>query len=107
MTGELLDPGSLTNQDAALRAAQQFVAAELYQVGPLFDALGNDRLSAATELLEVDQCSGAEIVNYRQLPLVAELYQLCERDIGSRARDFEVAGPDEQEGRGLKADGPV
>ena len=92
---------SLADDDAALRAADELVAAEADDIGAGRDALLDQRLVLEAVLREVDQRAAAEVVDHRDAVLAAELGQLLDARLLGEADDAVVAVVDAQDGAGV------
>ena len=75
---ELFDQFAASDDDAALRTAEEFVAAEEHQIGPRLDALRGHRLVAESELSKIDQGPGTGVVDHRKLVAVSEFDQFLQ-----------------------------
>ncbi len=68
----------LSGEDAGLRAAEQFIAAEGHQIGAGAQAIGDERLVDA-ERAQIGQAAAAEILINRHAALAAERCEFAQR----------------------------
>ncbi len=98
------DQVGAADDQAGLRAAQQFVAAEGDEVGTGFDGVAHGGLARQSIGAQVDQRAAAQIDRKRHAPLARERGELFEFDAVREALDRVVAGVDFHQQRAARAE---
>ena len=102
---DLPDPGRLADDDAALRTADELVAAETDDVGAGLDTRPDQRLGGEAVGREVDQGAAAEVVDDGDAAAPAEGGELLDPRFFGETDDAVVAVMDAEDGPGRLADG--
>ena len=92
VTGNLLQRLAAADDDAALRPAEQLVAAEQHDVGAGLNTVGRDRFVGESVFGEVDHRPRADVVDHRQPMSAAQSDHFFQRHLGSETHDRVVAG---------------
>ncbi len=96
MAADFCDEIAFAGDDAGLRAAEKFVAAEHHDVRARFDAVANERLGDAVSG-KIDEAAGAEIFDERQIFSLRESGELLQRRLVGEAGDLEIRWVDAEE----------
>ena len=106
MLPECRDEGSLAEDDAALGAAEKFVATEEDKVGPGAEAVlgGGLRVESVGDCIE--EGPAADVVHQHKAVRVSEFSQLSGSGFGGEAHYSEVAGVHPHDHGRVRGDGP-
>src|SRR5207302_5247324 len=99
MATQLLYEVGAPDDDPGLRPAEQLVAGEADEIRAGSEACARSRLVA-----EVHECTGAQIVQERQVVTMGNVCQLAQRRLRSEADDTEVGLMHAQQDRRLGSD---
>ena len=82
MLCDLGDEIALTNDNATLGSAKQFVPAEQHYVGACRNAISRNGLTGESEASKVDCGSRTDIIDHRQVMALAELNEFFQTGLG-------------------------
>ena len=97
----------LAQKDARLRPANQLVATAGDHVGPRGNRLGQGRFLFEAELSEIDERTGADVVDHRDAVVTAQADEVVQRHLGGEAHDPVIAGMHAEDGGRPLSDGSL
>ena len=93
-----------SDDEPRLRTAKQLVAGEGDEIGALRHRLGHCGLMGQAEAREIDECSGAEVVDQRHVVPVRKLRKIAARHGGGEPLDTVIRGMHLENERGFSAE---
>ena len=98
------DEVAFAGDDAGLRAAEKFVAAEHHDVRAGFDAVAHERLDDAVRG-EIDEAAGAEVFDEREVCALRQRGEFLQRRLVGESGDLEIRWVDAEEHARFFGDG--